>query len=147
MADKKNDTEGPAESRQAQGSEAGQAPPKLKKMEGVRRALKALGKNATPGEIIDHLEKEFAIEMTREQVSKYKSEILRKAAAREKAAETPAAPKPAGRKPGGRKARPAASAKAGNRTGVSLEDVLAIRGLVGRVGADRLRILVDALSG
>src|SRR5262245_56648835 len=108
----------------------------------VARALQALGQDAQPTQIGDYLRREFNLVLTNPQISYHKSDIQRKgkrvrkrksrakpapsaATARPAAAQAtpPAAPAPAAAKP--------APAPAG---AISLEDIRAVKGLVGRVG-------------
>jgi hypothetical protein len=130
MADKKN---GPA------GSQPGKKP--MTKMEGVRRTLRELGKNAMPLQIQDHLKKQFGIDMTVAHISNYKSEILRKKKGKGKRGRKAAAMIPAEAK-----ASAPVSAPGKGTGGFSLEDIQTTKALVGRIGADRLRTLIDVLA-
>jgi hypothetical protein len=143
MADKKNGSEG------AGGAQQGQSPPaKISKQEGVRRALAKLGKDAKPTAIQSFVKNEFGIEMSTDHISTAKGEIRRQAAAKaKKAAKKPAPPKPAPSKGGASPAPVARPPLAGNgRGGIQLEDILAAKALVERVGAEQLRALIDALA-
>src|SRR5262245_39486708 len=130
MADKKN---GPA------GSQPGKKP--MTKMEAVRRTLRELGRHAMPLQIQDHLKKQFGIDMTVAHISNYKSEILRKKKGKRKAGRKAAAMIAAEAK------APASTSSHGKGTGgFSLEDIQTTKALVGRIGADRLRTLIDVLA-
>jgi hypothetical protein len=100
----------------------------ITKMEGVRRALTDLGKEASPKEIQDFLKSKFGIEMNPSMVSNYKSSLKSsgKAAKRLKA-ETPAVPLSA----------------AG---GISLDDIRAVKEVVDKLGADKVRQLAELLG-
>jgi hypothetical protein len=78
----------PVHSPAARGNGAGGSKPALRseaggitKIDAVRRALRRLGKDATPLAIQGFLKKTFRLEMTREYISTYKSEVIRKDAA------------------------------------------------------------------
>jgi hypothetical protein len=121
----------------------------LTKMEAVRRAVAQLGKDAKASEVHGWVKDKLGVEMTIAHVHNCMSEIRKQAkkkragkrAARKLAAaasaSTPAAqPRPAS------PPRPAA----GGSGGISLEDIEAAKGLLERVGADRLRALIDLLA-
>jgi hypothetical protein len=129
MADKKN---GPAA-----GSQPGKKP--MTKMEGVRRTLRELGKNAMPLQIQDHLKNQFGIDMTVAHISNYKSEILRKKKGKR-------GKRAAAMVPAEAKAPAPASAPGKGAGGFSLEDIQTTKALVGKIGADRLRTLIDVLA-
>jgi hypothetical protein len=137
MAEKKNSSQKPTTAAQTSGKRSN-----ITKMEGVRRVLAKLGPDTKPLQIKDYLKRHYGIEMNISHISNYKSELLGKtkakvAAAAKKAGAAPAVkPAPV--------ARPQA-AKAGP-SGVSLEDIRTVKELVGRVGADSLRSLIDMLS-
>jgi hypothetical protein len=76
---------------------------------------------------------EYAIDMTTDHISTAKGQILRKARKKKPAATKPAEPH------GQARAAP-------QRNGISLEDIEAVQGLVGRVGADGLKRLIDVLA-
>jgi hypothetical protein len=113
------------------------------KQEAVRRALTALGKKALASDIQKHIKDTFGLDMTIDHIYTAKSSALGKGKKKGKkrrgkqaaSAEPAAAPsvKPA----------PVARAAAG---GISLEDVKVVKGLLGRVGADNLKGLVDLLA-
>jgi hypothetical protein len=101
-------------------------------MEGARRALGELGKDATTAEIQGFLKDRFGIEMSTKMVSSYKSALLRKDRARQQGARKPkeAAPPP----------RPAPA-----RGEVSLEDIRTLKEIADRLGARQFRERVDLL--
>jgi hypothetical protein len=101
------------------------------KMEGVRRALGELGKDATTNEIQGFLQDRFGIEMSTKMVSSYKSALLRKDRASQ---------------PGGRKPREAAPQPAPARGEVSLKDIRTLKEIADRLGARQFRELVDSSS-
>jgi hypothetical protein len=117
----------------------------MTKMEGVRRALAELGKDAKPLRIRDHLKQRFNIDISPDVVSTYKKELARRAAKAKGTAKPkgkPAAPEAAA----GAKPLPTAAPKAQAGKGISLGDIQAVKALVGRVGAEQLRSLVDLLA-
>ena len=106
----------------------------ISKMEAVRRALDKMGPEAKPSEMQPYIKCEFGIEMTTDHISTYKGDILKKK--RKKAAgKTPQAPK----------ALPPVSALA-PQASILLEDVLTVKALLDRVGAESLRFLIDGLA-
>src|SRR5262245_55686521 len=115
-----------------QGVGAGQRKP-ISKMEAVRRALARLGRDAKPAQMQPWIKAEFGITMSTDHISSSKGDILRKQAGKGKTA--PAKAAPAAARPA---AQPPAKAEAvGSRSGgIHLEDIRAVQGLLGRVGAD-----------
>ena len=116
----------------------------ISKQEAVRRALAELGKNAKPSEIKPFVKERFGIEMSADHISTAKGTILKKAKTKKK---TKAAVK--------REAAPTAPAQATPRPrpetgqaggGISLDDIRTVRELLDRVGADRLRALIELLA-
>ena len=135
----------------------------------VTKALTTLGKNAMPMQIKGFIKDKFSIEMSNNVVSNYKSEINRKAAKTKPAAgpatkgsaqKMPAMPVPstlakkpitaptAKKEPAPKpQMRPAsASGSKGKSSVVGLEDIQAVKALVGKVGADNLKTLIDLIS-
>jgi hypothetical protein len=108
-------------------------------MEAVRRSLKKLGKDATPTAIQADVKARFGIEMTTDHVSTCKRDIARKQR-EQKEARRSAANKPQDRPA---QAAPAAGPK---KSALSVEDVLAVKSLVERVGADDFRKLIAAFE-
>jgi hypothetical protein len=147
----------------------------INKLEAVRRTLAKLGWEAKPTEIQSHVKKTYGIEMTTDHISTYKADLARKAReAGEPVPQAappvkkPTAPKPqasaakpqtsaakppaqAAKKPPAVSPASAAPAQAEGGAGSSggsilLEDVLTAKQLLDRVGADKLRILLDGLA-
>ena len=114
--------------------------PKLTKMEAVRQAIARLGWEAKPKQIQKHIRRRFGVEMTADYISNYKGDLARKAG-RTKARPAPVASAAA------RETSPMAPAPwqpaAG---GIPLKDILAIKELVGRLGAGPLHTLIDAFA-
>ncbi len=100
-------------------------------MEMVRTALQELGKSAKPTAIQEFIKAKYDKEISKIIISNYKSTMKKKGG------------KKRGRPPGSMNAKPAASA---GGKGIKLEDLAAVRGLVGRLGAPQLRQLVDVLA-
>jgi hypothetical protein len=120
--------------------EAAQGPgnnvPKLRsgrtnKMECVRQVLHEFGNKTPPKQIQEHLKSKFGLSMDTKMISTYKGSILKSG-------------RMSGvmRRPG---ARPAARA-AGHNGGLSVNDIRAVRELVGRIGADNVRELTAMFS-
>src|SRR5437879_5718218 len=103
-------------------------------MEAVRQALAALGNNATVAELQDYLLKR-GIEMTAKFASTYKASILKKA----KKAKALARKSAGKAEPAMPKEQPAPPAANGMKSAVQLQDVVALRGLLDRVGPEPLR--------
>ncbi len=110
-------------------------------LEGVRRALKALGKSAGSEEIQGYLKKEFKLEMNRERITKYKSLVLTKARKKRKKAAR-------GRKPAEPQATlaPVAAKKSSSGLVVPMEDLETVKELVKRVGPKQLQKIIDVLG-
>jgi hypothetical protein len=118
----------------------------LSKMDGVRRALAELGREATPQQIKDYLKSKFNIEMTKEYISKYKSSILQQQKAKRAKAKKAPAPESAVAVASVKPA-PAPAPVPTNRTGViGLDDIQIAKVLVGRVGAEQLLTLIELLA-
>jgi hypothetical protein len=129
MATKKN---GPAAAVASQPSEAGGKG--ITRMEAVGRALEELGSDAKRSAIQGFLRERFGIAMSPDHISNCKSDLRRRKGK-----------KPAGKKTAGEEAARAAAGKAA-AAGISVEDVRLAKGLVERVGADRLRALIGVLA-
>jgi hypothetical protein len=121
---------------------------KMTKMEAVRRAQAALGKKAKPLAIQEYVKDEFNIDITTAVISTYKKDIARKAkkgkgqALRAVAAQVKPAPVAAS---AARETAPAVPKPAASG-GIPLKDVLAVKELVGRLGAGPLHTLIDAFT-
>jgi hypothetical protein len=125
----------------------------ITKQEAVRRALKAMGRDAIPTQMQPYIKQNFGIEMSIKHISTSKSILLhKKKAGKGKGAKKPAAQGAAvsegEAKEVGRKVlvqqKPAA--RGGKEAGIPLEDILFIKGLVGRLGPDQLHTLIDAFA-
>jgi hypothetical protein len=117
---------------------------KITKMEAVRRAMAELGNDATPTPLQAHVKEKYGLDMTKEHVSVYKRNILRKLGVRPKKAKPKkaAAKRAAPVQPAAASTSPAKSS--GKAGGIPLEDILAVKELVGRLGARPLHTLIDA---
>jgi hypothetical protein len=118
----------------------------LTKVEAVRRALAHFGKGGKPAQMQGWIKQQFNIEMSTDHISTAKGEILRKKGGK---AKKPAPLKgPKGLAP----VQPAAASTSppkstgGKAGGIPLEDILAVKELVGRLGARPLHTLIDAFS-
>ena len=109
-------------------AEAAVAPATISKMEGVRRALTELGKDAANMDIEKFLKSEFGIDMDTKMISNYKTHL--KAAS--KSAVT--------RKPAEAAAAPMAT------EGISLDDIRAVKELLDKVGSEKVRQLAEVLG-
>jgi hypothetical protein len=126
----------------------------ITKMEAVRRALKEMGRDAIPTQMQPYIKQHFGIEMSTGHISTYKGDILRKKkGGKKKGGRKPAAqgaaPEEGGRKEeAGRKVvvqqKPAA--RSGKEAGIPLDDILYVKGLVGRFGPDQLHTLIEAFA-
>jgi hypothetical protein len=117
----------------------------ITKQEAVRRALAALGKKALAKDIQKHVKETFNLDMTIDHIYTAKSSVLGKG---KKKATKATAKRPAPRGPT-TAARPSVQPAQVARQptgGIRLEDIEAVKGLLGRVGADHLKALVDMLA-
>jgi len=105
----------------------------INKMDCVRQALANLGHDATTKELQDFLKKTFNLDMDAKMLSSYKGSILKKAAGPSALIRQPA-PTP-----------PTPLKAVATNGGISVEDIRAVKELVGRIGADNVRELVDVL--
>jgi hypothetical protein len=122
---------------------------KISKQEAVRRALAHFGNDAKPLQMKGWIKDELGIEMSTNHVSTAKGSILKAAN------KGGSAKRKAGRPPSAQKAGPQATAEktAGPKpvpgpksAGIPLNDILYIKGLVGRFGSDQLHTLIDAFA-
>jgi hypothetical protein len=132
----------------------------ITKLEAVRRALGALGRDARPAQMQPYIRDHFGIEMTAEHISTSKGDILsKKKAGKKKAGKGGAARRPAAQDAAARKAevkegaaqqvvvqRKPASARGGEGAGIPLDDILYVKELVGRFGPGQLHTLIDAFA-
>ena len=104
----------------------------MTKQEAVRQALAELGNDAMPMQIKGFVKERFGIEMTTAHISTAKGDILRKGGRKGKSLvkKTQVPPSSAGPTKGG----------------IALVDILAVKNLVGRLGAEPLRTLIDAFA-
>jgi hypothetical protein len=127
----------------------------ITKQEAVRRALKVMGRAATPSQMQPYIKENFGIEMTTGHISTAKGTLLRKKkAGKGRRAKGPATQEAAAGE--GNEKKPAAPAAAARKTppaerggreaGIPLEDILYVKGLVGRFGPDQLHSLIDAFA-
>ena len=127
----------------------------------VTKALATLGKDAMPMQIKGFIKDKFGVEMSNNAASAYKSEINRKEAKTNPATKGPAqkpkmqpAPAPIAKKPApalAAKKPPAPKPSPGKVStrkagGIELADIQILKNLVGRVGPDQLKTLIDVLS-
>lgn len=118
----------------------------MTKMDGVRQSLQALGKDAKPIAIQEHLKKTFKIDMTPNTISNYKSVLQKAGKKRGRPRKEVAATKgdeAHGRPTNGRRGRPKSTSSHGN---ISIEDIQAVKHLAGRIGADKLVQLAEVLA-
>ncbi len=136
VADKKTETQ------------AGEADPTKNKMEAMRQSLAELGDDAPPLALQAHMKERFGHEMTTKHISTYRGDILKKRREQKAAARkvtkkpTAARQEPAPRQ----EAAPVAASNGHASVAVKLEDILAVRSLVDRVGARHLRTLIAAFE-
>jgi hypothetical protein len=111
---------------------------KISKQEAVRRALAHFGNDAKPAEMKAWIKDELGIEMGADHISTAKGSILKAAGKRKakKAGPKSLADKPAAKQP------PAAT-----KSGIPLQDILYVKGLVGRFGREQLHTLINAFAG
>ena len=114
---------------------------KMSKMDAVRQAIKELGRDASPTKIQELVKAKFRLEMTTGHVSNYKTAILRT----KKGKKTPPAEQESTHAPAAAPAKAAPALAKGSA--VSLNDLAAVKGLVGRVGEDDLKSLIGILGG
>jgi hypothetical protein len=110
----------------------------ISKKEAVRLALKALGRDAKPAQLQPYIKSTFGIDMTPGHITTAKGEFLRKG--KKKAAPKPQS-QPAPQPPAPQTVKPA-----GSRSGIALEDIQAVKALIGRLGPENLRTLIQLLS-
>jgi hypothetical protein len=122
----------------------------ITKKEAVRLELKKLGRNAKPAQLQPYIKATFGIDMTPAHITTTKGELLRGKRSKGKAAGKK--PEPSSKPPAAAAATKPSALKApqgGNGAaarGVSLNDIGVVKELLGRVGADSLRTLIDLLA-
>ncbi len=124
---------GTPESNHTEAGGNGREGGRVNKMEIVRKALAKLGNDAKPKAMHDYILKTYQVEIGTDIISNYKGLILRKAAGESRL--TPS-PEPA--------APPSAKKEAANG-GISIEDVRAVKELADRIGAEKVRALMEVL--
>jgi hypothetical protein len=113
----------------------------ISKQDAVRRALATLGKQASAKDIQTHVKDTFGFDMTIAHIYNAKSNLLAKAKkAKAKKAPTPEAAVAVA------SVKPAPAPVAAKKPGISLEDIQAVKALVGRVGGEQLQKLIDLLA-
>src|SRR5262245_58867457 len=118
------------------------AEPKISKLEAVRRAMAELGNKAKRGDIQAFIKEKFGSEMSPDHISTSKGEILRKARqARKPAAKAARKEETARPQPQAAPAPPPAV-----WGGFGLEDLAAVKALLEKAGAERMRGLIELLS-
>ena len=123
----------------------------INKLEAVRRSIEKLGREATNSEIRADVLERFGLVMTTNHVSTCKGDLAKKAKAKKDAAAPAAKTQPSKPAKVQQAATPPATtahpvAKNGKKTAVELDDILAVKALVGRVGAGHLRTLNDVMA-
>jgi hypothetical protein len=112
----------------------------MTKVEAVRRALQALGKDALPSKLQPYIKQTFGIDMTPAHITTCKGGILRKGKKKP-------GPKPKVQpEPLVRQSAPTPPARPAAKNGITLEDIQSVKGLIGRVEPDQLKGLIDLLS-
>ena len=124
---------------------------KITKVEAARRAMEALGADATRPDIQGYVKQKFGVTMSLDHISNCKSVLAKKAARQKRTAK--AARKAAARQlmiaaPSSSPAAPARTVgtNASARATIRLEDVLLTKQLLDRVGAEPLKSLIDGLA-
>jgi len=117
---------------------------KITKQEAVRRALDHFGRDAKPAQMKPWIKGQFGIEMGADHISTAKGSILKEAGKGKRAAQ-PSAAAAVQRtvQPVKAASAPAASGRAAS---IPLDDILYIKGLVGRFGAGPLHTLTFAFA-
>ena len=138
----------------------------ITRTQAVTKALATLGKDAMPMQITGFIKDKFGIEMSNNAISAYKSEINRKAEKTNPASKRPTlkpvvkqatapiakkpTPAPAAHKPVTSpkpQAKPVLATGSNGKAGVvGLDEIRAVKALVGKVGADNLKTLIDLIS-
>jgi hypothetical protein len=102
-------------------------------MDLVRKALRRLGNDAKPKRIQGYLKKRYGLEMSNDMISTYKGSILKKAAGESREAAQPEAVS----------GTPAEKERASGV--ISVEELRAVKEVADRLGAGKVRELVDVL--
>jgi hypothetical protein len=117
----------------------------MTKAEAVRQAVAELGKDAKRTQLRDHIQAEYGIEMSLDHISVEKRKYLKKKAKKRKlaAAKPPALPSAART---AEPKEPTPEPAAPQEDAICFGDIEATKGLMERVGADRLKRLIDVLA-
>src|SRR5262249_23662101 len=109
----------------------------ITKQRAVELALKEKGWDAKPGDLTPFIKERYGVDRTGKHTTRCKSKPRKKAPAKKQAPK--AAVQPAPKVPA-----KAAAPRAGNSrpAGFSLQDLQAVKGLIGRIGAGPLRQLI-----
>ncbi len=111
----------------------------ITKMEAMRRTLAEMGQDAKPLDIQSHVKSEFGIDMNTNVISAYKSTL--------KAGKQPAAkPAKAATAPAANGAKAAKAPAHKTESGISVDDIRSIKEVADRIGADRVKELVDVFG-
>ena len=129
------------------GSQQGQTG--MTKWDAVRQALEAMGPDAKPLAIQAYLKDHLGMDVKTSLISVYKKDLTKKVdkkpAAQGVAARKGKAKEGAGGNQALVKPKPPA-AGGGKEAGISLDDILYVKGLVGRFGQAQLHTLIDAFA-
>ena len=115
----------------------------MTKADAARQAFGELGKKAKPLQVQALLREKFNIEMSTKAISNYKTALKNKGK-KKQAAATHAARPGAAQQPQAH-AVPAPGGRGKAAGGIDLKDILAVKELVRRIGADQLKSLIDIL--
>lgn len=118
------------------------------KIDAVRQAWAALGKDAKAMQIKDEVQQRFGITMTVDHVYNCMSEIRRQNKKKRGPTKNQAKQPVAATASAGTQAQPAAASKqtAAKSSGVEIDDIATAKQLVARIGAGRLKSLIDVLA-
>jgi hypothetical protein len=114
------------------------AEPKPTIIEAVKQVLADRGRKTMPSEIVVQLKERFGLEIKPQYASKLRTQILGKRKTKRQVAEKPG--------PSKEETTPAMPAKPNGKV-VLLDDILTLRKIVERVGADEVHTLIDAMTG
>jgi hypothetical protein len=120
----------------------------MTKLDAVRRALEAMGSDAKPLAIQSYLKDRLGMEVKTNLISVYKKDLARRAkkpVAQEATAKKGEAKVGAGDNSAVVQPKPPA-AGCGKEAGIPLDDILYVKGLVGRFGPEQLHTLIDAFA-
>jgi hypothetical protein len=123
---------------------------KVSKVDAVGQALAERGKDASREQIQSFVKDRYGYTMSLDHISNCKAALAKRAAKGKKAAKkqaaTPKATQPAAAPAAARPAPAAARVGNGKAPAIPLEDILAVRALVDRLGVAPLKTLIDALG-